>query len=218
MIKNLHLLFYNTKNKTKSESGFSLVELIVVIAIIIVLVSIMIPKVLGYIQKANNLADCNNAKTLANMVLMSMAAGEVVDYSNVWYGGNTNTSSNDYQENYNHLYIYVDDNEIRCSSREIADLLIREKIATGNYTMRRGTEPEFSFAANNTRFACQSKEPWDRYQINFYDRDGTIWYTFSASNKKTFNNSTRIDKPLSKEFADLCGGPVDEVQKLGQYD
>ena len=205
------------KNKIQNNDGFSLVELIVVIAIMVILVSMMVPKIIGYIQKAHNISDCNNAKTMADAVLAAMAAGDIIDYSNVWYD-NSGAGSANYEENYNHLYIYVDNDEIRCSNESIAQLLIDEKIVTGTYTARSGREPVFSFAAGNTRFGCHSKAPWDRYQINFYDRDNTIWYTFSAFSQERMGGSTTgIDAETSELFAIMAGGPADTAQNMGEY-
>ncbi|MBR0485780.1 MAG: type II secretion system protein [Oscillospiraceae bacterium] len=50
----------------KNVKGFTLVELIVVIAIIGVLAAILVPSMLGYVKKANQSAVNSNAKTIYN--------------------------------------------------------------------------------------------------------------------------------------------------------
>ena len=50
----------------KNVKGFTLVELIVVIAIIGVLAAILVPSMLGYVKKANQSAVNSNAKTVFN--------------------------------------------------------------------------------------------------------------------------------------------------------
>ena len=52
--------------KTNKVKGFTLVELIVVIAIIGVLAAILVPSMLGYVKKANQSAVNSNAKTIYN--------------------------------------------------------------------------------------------------------------------------------------------------------
>ena len=175
------------------------------------------PHVIGYIRKAQNIYDCNNAKILADTVFMSMASGEIVDYSNVWYNDGSAKGSANWKEHYNHLYIYVDSDEIRCSSKSVAELLMRENIVTGKYTIRSGKEPVFSFSAKNTKFACGSSKPWDRYQINFYNRDGTIWYTFSAFSAEKVGKNAKKDTETSEYFASMAGGPPDTEQFIGGY-
>ncbi len=56
--------------------GFTLVELIVVIAIIGVLTGILIPSLIGYVQKAGRAADRATAKTIFNDVTMILAMSD----------------------------------------------------------------------------------------------------------------------------------------------
>lgn len=66
----------NTNNK-KKKKGFTLIELIIVIAIIAILAAIAIPK-FGEVRKnANVKSDVANAKTIANAVTALIAEGTV---------------------------------------------------------------------------------------------------------------------------------------------
>ncbi|MGE4282260.1 MAG: type II secretion system protein [Clostridia bacterium] len=60
----------------KENKGFSLIELIVVIAILGVLAGVAAPNVIGYIDMSKRKADIASARTIANTVMASIAAGE----------------------------------------------------------------------------------------------------------------------------------------------
>lgn len=55
----------------KRVKGFTLVELIVVIAIIGIMASILVPSMLGYIKKANQTSANQNARSIFNQLSMS---------------------------------------------------------------------------------------------------------------------------------------------------
>ena len=67
------------KNQAKkSKKGFTLIELVVVIAILGILAAILIPVIGGFIERANTAANQANAKNLYNSVAMALAMGESV--------------------------------------------------------------------------------------------------------------------------------------------
>ena len=54
----------NLQAKLKDQKGFSLVELIVVIAIMVILIAMLVPNVVGYVKKANFATEQNGAATV----------------------------------------------------------------------------------------------------------------------------------------------------------
>ena len=54
----------NLQAKLKDQKGFSLVELIVVIAIMVILIAMLVPNVVGYIKKASWATEQNGASTI----------------------------------------------------------------------------------------------------------------------------------------------------------
>ncbi|MBR3104787.1 MAG: prepilin-type N-terminal cleavage/methylation domain-containing protein, partial [Lachnospiraceae bacterium] len=66
----------------KNNKGFSLVELIIVIAIMAILVGVMAPQLIKYIEKSKVSADTQLADTVHSALLTAMMDPEVVNNTN----------------------------------------------------------------------------------------------------------------------------------------
>lgn len=81
--------------KTKQNKGFTLVELIVVMAILVILAAILIPVVSGYINTANETAAYANARTVYSAACAVVADGRIPG-NNAVAAGTYNTGLGDY--------------------------------------------------------------------------------------------------------------------------
>ncbi len=65
------------RREKKNNKGFSLVELIVVIAIMIVLVAVLAPVFTKYVEQSRRATDVQNANSIAEAVLVDAADGTI---------------------------------------------------------------------------------------------------------------------------------------------
>ncbi len=63
--------------KKMNNKGFSLVELIVVIAIMAVLVGVLAPQFIKYVESSRRSTDVSNAETIRSAVLADIADGKI---------------------------------------------------------------------------------------------------------------------------------------------
>ena len=63
----------NKKQKSLTNKGFSLVELIIVIAIMAVLIGVLAPQYIGYVEKSKQSTDVQNAQSLATEIGVAIA-------------------------------------------------------------------------------------------------------------------------------------------------
>jgi len=65
--------------KILTKKGFTLIELIVVIAILAILAAILIPSLTGYLDRANDAKDEANARALYSEVMLGFASDDAFD-------------------------------------------------------------------------------------------------------------------------------------------
>lgn len=185
-------------SKKKNQSGFTLVEMIVVIAIIGILASILTVAVMSYVEEARNATDAENARIIAN----ALNAAQATDGDKMI---NTDTPWGEDPANINHGYVYIDDDEIRVNSMEIARILEKNGIlkegSCENATYRAGVEPQFLFSNDQVNILCKSTDTWNRYQICFVRQGNKIVFSYLAAS----DNNNR-DNDATEDLADRAGG------------
>ena len=65
------------KTKEKKNKGFTLIELVIVVAILAILVGILAPQYTKYVEKSRRSADMNNAKEIEQTLRLAMASDEI---------------------------------------------------------------------------------------------------------------------------------------------
>lgn len=212
----------NTNPKTELN-GFTLIEVIIVVAIIGVLSALIVPNVYDYIELSRNRADVSAAKVICEAIQMECAldADRIESFTKNPWGSGTNPDGSTYTAD-DHGYVYVDKKEVRVSNYSIAKILEQNGYirTAGPF---KGEVHEYKYSKNECRgLVCKSNRTWYRYQINVNLRDGEISFTYSANSKtgETRNVSGQSigtnlhDQVASEHFATMIGGEADNIVSL----
>ena len=181
----------NARSRTRKKwvKGFTLVEMIVVMAIITALMALIIPTYFDYIERANEAADISNMHNMINAVNRSFMLDRNDDMFNCVWG-----VSKGHEENANFGYIYVDNDEVRVSNPIVADILEEQgyiEKASAPDRLRGNVEPSYYYK-KGSRIKCQASRKWCRYQISFQMDDSLdgIWWGVTCANKKSTSSDS----------------------------
>lgn len=210
------------RGKKRTNKGFTLVELIIVIAIMAVLATVIGLRVIRYIEKGRQAQDVHNASLIRNALNVypfpSRFQGRVVDYTDPDTGET---------ESYRRGWVYVDKDEIRCSDQSTAlamifaglvhvspeteqKLLDNEESSVkwfpngpdGDYIRRSGID-EYVF---KNALTVRATKTWNTYQLDVYiDDAGELHLGASASNTIRASGGHEKDKETATLFAKKLG-------------
>ncbi len=229
--------YYEEQYEERSEKklrGFTLIELIVVITIIGILASIIVPTFMDHMERANNVADAENARIISSAIRAEAMDGTNLEVFTLspWKSGK-NEDGTDYDAD-DHGYIYVSKTEVRVSSYQLALLLQTHGFISDatKYCDKRASRvidgkeiAQYTYDRSVCkRMLCKSGVTWYRYQINVCNRDDTVIFTYSAVShsgevKRTSNQSdpnNTQDKKATETFAEKAGmGEPDYTTSFG---
>ena len=214
-----------------SNKGFSLVELVIVIAIMAILAGIIGLNVIHYMEKGREAIDVNNAVLIRDALMAHQYPSDYSGRDMEYKDPETNKS-----EHFLRGWVYVDKYEIRASDPSAALALIEAGIVhvsgktevdfidheedeirwfpsgpDGDYVGRTGIG-EYVF---KNSIKCKARKAWNTYQLDVYLADsGELYMGASASNTIRVGGHAK-DEMTAKDFAKRVGFDGSKVTPIG---
>ncbi len=218
--------------KKGNNKGFSLVELIIIIAIMIILTVAISLSIMKYMEQARMSKDVYNASMIKNALACydypSDFQGRFVEYKDPETGE---------KEVFERGWVYVDRDEIRCSDQSTALAMIKFGLVhvspeaeakleeNENSSNRWFPQPgdgdfyrvsgigEYVFRNN---LKVQARRSWNTYQLDVYmDDDETLSMGASASNTERTHGHEK-DAATAKYFYEQLGFSNAKITPIGE--
>ena len=153
----------------KKDSGFSLIELIIVIAIMAVLVGVLAPQYLKYVERSRNAVDLQNAKA-------------IIDAVNVYYVDPERKSEPKTPTVKNKVDIIV----VTSSGASANDKFSYEAITNaGLVTLNTQTINGAILGYLSESFTCKSRSRWTGYKIQYQLKQEQLVFSVVLSGVKS---------------------------------
>lgn len=150
------------KKEKMNDKGFSLVELIIVIAIMAVLVIVLAPQYLKYVEKSRNSTDLSNATAIATALQVYAADPD---------------ANPAFEANYQFAI------EIKSTASATA---VSETVPAGGTSAGAAAKALSEAAIDTSSLTCKSKSNWTAYKIEgTVAADGHIDFTYSSTHTTT---------------------------------
>ena len=218
--------------KKHDDKGFTLVEIILIIAIMVILSAIIGLAVIRYIEKARQAMDVYNGSLIRDAINTYAFPSDFQGRDMVYTDPETGVS-----ESFKRGWVYVDKEEIRCSDQSCALAMIQAGLVyvspetegklraneenpvkwfpdgpDGDYIRRSGID-EYVFKNSMT---VKAKRTWNTYQIDVYiDNDGQLYLGASASNAIRTGGHSK-DETAAKLFAEKLGFYYAKITPIGE--
>ena len=218
--------------KKHDDKGFTLVEIILIIAIMAILAAIIGLGVIRYIEKARQAMDVYNGSLIRDAINTYAFPSDFQGRDMVYTDPETGVS-----ESFKRGWVYVDKEEIRCSDQSCALAMIQAGLVyvspetegklraneenpvkwfpdgpDGDYIRRSGID-EYVFKNSMT---VKEKRTWNTYQIDVYiDNDGQLYLGASASNAIRTGGHSK-DETAAKLFAEKLGFYYAKITPIGE--
>lgn len=218
--------------KHSNNKGYTLVELIIIIAILAILASAVGLAIIRYLEKARQAIDINNAKLIKDAVATYAYPSDFGGESVTFTDPDTGES-----ETFKRGWVYVDQNEIRCSDTSTALALIdaglvdisdesAEMMAENEENPNRWfpSGPDGDYVGKTSineyifvnKIKVKAKSNWNTYQIDVYINDkGELNLGASASNTVRTSGHSKDERAASM-FAEKIGLDGSRITPIGE--